>query len=205
VKEDSENVDGQIEALNALNSMRVEERQLREEITSNVSRLLSKKGVTLSPHSALSGLRSLAESPLPLDDKLRLLSSRLSQHLDPTTFTSFSDHLTAVWSLCALQQYDAPALGQSLKYINSLTFERLDNDLKYEEYLRLVDVHNALRFESPRQLGHALTPENLLVGLQSQQTMLELRFKEHGTRYDPFKQRVVQAIAKGLTNASVEH
>lgn len=32
-----------------------------------------------------------------------------------------------------------------------------------------------------------------------------VRFNEHFTKYDPFKQRVVQALSKGLTNASVEH
>lgn len=34
---------------------------------------------------------------------------------------------------------------------------------------------------------------------------LTIRFTEHLTKYDPFKQRVVQALSKGLTNASVEH
>ena len=32
-----------------------------------------------------------------------------------------------------------------------------------------------------------------------------MRFTEHLTKYDPFKQRVVQALSKGLTNASVNH
>jgi hypothetical protein len=32
-----------------------------------------------------------------------------------------------------------------------------------------------------------------------------VRFTEHLTKYDPFKQRVVQALSKGLTNASVDH
>jgi hypothetical protein len=34
---------------------------------------------------------------------------------------------------------------------------------------------------------------------------LGVRYQENATMYDPFKQRVVQALSKGLTNASVEH
>jgi len=34
---------------------------------------------------------------------------------------------------------------------------------------------------------------------------LNVRFEEHLTRFDPFKKRVVEALAKGLTNASIEH
>jgi len=29
-------------------------------------------------------------------------------------------------------------------------FERLDNDVKYEEYLKLLDIHNALQYEAPK-------------------------------------------------------
>lgn len=89
--------------------------------------------------------------------------------------------------------------------LNTLSFERLENDVSYEEYLKLLDIHNALRFESPRQHAHAITNKGLLLGLQGKDLYLSMRFKEQVTKYDPFKQRVVQAISKGLTNASVEH
>lgn len=35
--------------------------------------------------------------------------------------------------------------------------------------------------------------------------MNNLRYIENFTKYDPFKQRVVQALTKGLTSASIEH
>ena len=56
-------------------------------------------------------------------------------------------------------------MSAGLKLLNQLNFERLDNDIKYEEYLRLLDIHNALRFESPKHLGHMITNEGLLIGL----------------------------------------
>jgi len=36
--------------------------------------------------------------------------------------------------------------------------------------------------------------------------VLQVRYTaEESAKYDPYKQRVVQAISKGLTNASIEH
>ena len=43
------------------------------------------------------------------------------------------------------------------------------------------------------------------MGLDAKDLYLSTRFKENLTKYDPFKQRVVQAMAKGLTDASIEH
>ena len=54
-------------------------------------------------------------------------------------------------------------------------------------------------------MGLTITNKGLLSGLQSKDHYLSVRFTEHLTKYDPFKQRVVQALSKGLTNASVEH
>jgi hypothetical protein len=50
-----------------------------------------------------------------------------------------------------------------------------------------------------------LTNQGLLLALQNQLVTNNLRYVETATKYDPFKQRVVQAIAKGLTAASIEH
>ena len=36
--------------------------------------------------------------------------------------------------------------------LNSLSFERVDSEVKYEEYLRLTDIHHALRLEAPESL-----------------------------------------------------
>lgn len=110
-----------------------------------------------------------------------------------------------MWSLSALQLYDAKAFPQLLKQLNQLNFDRIDNDLKYEEYLKLLDVYNALQFEAPKNFNLRITNAGLLAGLQGSGHVLGLRYREERTKYDPFKQRVVQALSKGLTNASVEH
>jgi hypothetical protein len=82
----------------------------------------------------------------------------------------------------------------------------LDNDLKYEEYHKLYDVYNALRFDAPKNLGLNITNAGLLSGLNARDHLLSVRYAyEESAKYDPFKQRVVQALSKGLTNASVEH
>jgi hypothetical protein len=81
----------------------------------------------------------------------------------------------------------------------------MDNDVKYEEYLKLLDIYNAIQFDAPKNLGLAITNKDLISGLQGKEMYLKIRFNEHLTKYDPFKQRVVQALSKGLTNASVEH
>jgi len=92
-----------------------------------------------------------------------------------------------------------------LNHLNSLNFERLDNDVKYEEYLKLLDIYNAIQFEAPKNLGLSITNQGLVAGLEGKEMYLKIRFNEHLTKYDPFKQRVVQALSKGLTNASIDH
>jgi uncharacterized protein (DUF433 family) len=78
---------------------------------------------------------------------------------------SFSELIDSLWSLSALQLYDARTYAGALKHLNSLSFERLDNDLKYDEYLKLLDVYNALRFEAPKNLSLNITNAGLLSGL----------------------------------------
>ena len=51
----------------------------------------------------------------------------------------------------------------------------------------------------------AFTNKGLVSALQGKDHYLSVRYTEHLTKYDPFKQRVVQALSKGLTNASIEH
>ena len=146
----------------------------------------------------------MAESPSN-DERAKQLSQRLATRLD-TTSLSFPELVDALWSLAALQQYEAKSFQAGLAQLNGLNFERIDNDLKYDEYIKLLDVYNALRFESPKNLGLHITNAGLLSGLQAREHVLSVRFiAEESTKYDPFKQRVVQALSKGLTNASVEH
>lgn len=53
-----------------------------------------------------------------------------------------------MWSLCALQQYDAPALKKLCKAFEVLEFERLAYEIKVEEFTKLMDIMNALKLES---------------------------------------------------------
>lgn len=78
---------------------------------------------------------------------------------------TFKEQLDALWSMSALQLYDSKAFSSALNSLNSFTFERLDNDVKYEEYLKLLDIHNALQFDAPKNLGLAITNKGLLSGL----------------------------------------
>lgn len=176
---------------------------MRTEIVGNILRLLNQTE-QLSPASVVSGLRGLAESA-SLDDRAKQLSQRLAARLDASSL-SFPELIDTLWSLSALQQYEARSFQASLAQLNALNFERVDNDLKYDEYMKLLDVYNALRFESPKNLALQITNAGLLSGLQARDHLLNVRFvAEESTKYDPFKQRVVQALSKGLTNASVEH
>ena len=203
VKEDKDHIEGQLNSLAALSACRLDQPALRTEIVGNVLRLLNQTE-QLSPASVVSGLRGLAESA-SLDDRAKQLSQRLAARLDASSL-SFPELIDTLWSLSALQQYEARSFQAALAQLNALNFERVDNDLKYDEYMKLLDVHNALRFESPKNLGLQITNAGLLSGLQARDHLLNVRFvAEESTKYDPFKQRVVQALSKGLTNASVEH
>lgn len=82
VREDKDQLDGQLHALSALNAMRVEEPALRSEILTNISRLASTQKVSASTLAA--GLRGLAESPTPIDDKVRQIAATLTAQLDTT-------------------------------------------------------------------------------------------------------------------------
>ena len=84
-----------------------------------------------------------------MDDKAKELARRLESKIDIESMT-FSEKLDAIWSLCALQIYDSKSLALGLTYLNSLKFERLDNELKYSEYQKLQDIHNSIKFEAPK-------------------------------------------------------
>jgi len=36
-----------------------------------------------------------------------------------------------------------------LRQINQLNFERVDSEVKYEEFQKIADIYNALKIESP--------------------------------------------------------
>ena len=85
-----------------------------------------------------------------------------------------------------------------------MSFERVDNEVKYEEYLKLLDIFNALKIEGGSNTPQ-ITQRGLVSAIQAQELYSDVRYQEALTKYDPFKQRVVEALAKGLTNASIEH
>ena len=127
---------------------------MRNEIVGNILRLLNQTE-QLSSSSVVSGLKGLAESA-SLDDRAKQLSQRLANRLDVSSL-SFTELIDTLWSLSALQHYEARSFQAALAQLNTLNFERIDNDLKYDEYMKLLDVYNALRFESPKNLGLQIT------------------------------------------------
>jgi hypothetical protein len=188
VHEDKHSIEGQLYALSALAACRFDQPALKSEIIANTLALLNKTE-NLSHHAIVSGLKGLAESA-NVDDKSKQLSQRLVNRLDISSLT-FKEQLDALWSMSALSLYDSKAYQSALNQINSYNFERLDNDVKYEEYLKFLDIFNALQFDAPKSLGLAITNKGLLSGIQGKDLYLGVRFNEHFTKYDPFKQRVV--------------
>lgn len=81
-----------------------------------------------------------------------------------------------MWSLCALQLYESKALAAGLKHLNSINFERLDNNIQYEEFLKLLDIYNALKFEAPKNLNLQITNTGLKQGLEGHDMYLSLRY-----------------------------
>ncbi len=85
MKEDKDNIEGQLNALSALTACRFDQPQLRSEIVSNSLRLLNQTE-NISNSSIVSGLKGLAESA-SIDDKGRQLGQRLSSRLDVSSLT----------------------------------------------------------------------------------------------------------------------
>jgi hypothetical protein len=106
VQEDKDHIEGQLTALAALASCRLDEPALRSDIVTNILRLLNQTE-HLSATSVVSGLKGLAESA-SLDDRAKQLSQRLANRLDPSSL-SFPELLDSLWSMAALNLYDARA------------------------------------------------------------------------------------------------
>ena len=81
------------------------------------------------------------------------------------------------------------------------SFERIEHDIKYEEYIKLKDIFNALRIEGPGK--HHFKNKALLASLDNEIT--KLKFPEDFADFDPFKDRVLKSLALGLTQASITH
>jgi hypothetical protein len=62
--------------------------------------------------------------------------------------------------------YESKALHNILKHFNTLNFERLDNDLRYKEYDKLMDVIQALKLEAPPKVQ--ITNKTILAGFEGQ-------------------------------------
>jgi len=104
VKEDKDQIEGQLTALAALSACRLDQPLIRQEIVNNVLRLLN-QSENIQASSVVSGLKGLAESS-SLDDRAKQLSQRLANRLD-TTALAFPELLDSIWSMAALSLYDA--------------------------------------------------------------------------------------------------
>lgn len=61
-------------------------------------------------------------------------------------------------------EYENKACNQILGTLNKLKFERVDHELKYEDYLKMIDIYNALEIEAPKHLK--LTNKELLMAIK---------------------------------------
>ena len=104
VKDDKDHIEGQLNSLAALSACRLDQPALRNEIVGNILRLLNQTE-QLSSSSVVSGLKGLAESA-SLDDRAKQLSQRLANRLDVSSL-SFTELIDTLWSLSALQHYEA--------------------------------------------------------------------------------------------------
>ena len=98
-RQDKNNIEGQLHALNALAACRFDQPQLRGEIVANALRLLN-HSESLSNTAIVSGLKGIAEAT-SVDDKSKTLAQRLVNRLDTSALT-FREQLDALWSLSAL-------------------------------------------------------------------------------------------------------
>ena len=105
--------------------------------------------------------------------------------------------------MCLLGEYDNPQIVQLVSILNNYNFERIENDLSYNEFLQISDIYKALKFEGP--LNAQITNKQLEMSVNNGDLELSIRYEESGSHFDPFKKRVVQGLSKGLTEASIDH
>lgn len=86
--------------------------------------------------------------------------------------------------------------------MSHLNFERMTNDLRHDEILKLTDIYKALKNEASEDL--MFKNEYLVHAIENDVEALT-QFEDGQKLYDPFKERVVDGIAKGLTSASINH
>jgi hypothetical protein len=88
-----------------------------------------------------------------------------------------------------------------------MNFQRTDNDLNYEQFQKVKDIQLYLTRVSPVknekwEQEHTNEALNLLTLHPS---MHQARFDESLANFDPFKKRVLEGVAKGLSMASIDH
>ena len=98
-----------------------------------------------------------------------------------------------LWALCALQLYDSPTTLKLVQNFNKYTFERIDHDLKFEEFAKFIDIINAMKLEGPKHLQ--ITNQTIVDGFVGREMYYDTRFPESQAVFDPFKKRVVGALA----------
>ena len=137
------------------------------------------------------------------DANSKELASKLAEKLRVPHLT-FTEQIDALWALCANQQYGAPAIQTILNNINNYPFERLENEIRYSELVKLRDINTALRIEgSAPHPQHTLTNQLNVSGLNNY--AISLKYVEDLIKYDPFKDRVLKSLTLGLTSASITH
>lgn len=62
-----------------------------------------------------------------------------------------------------LCEYDNKIVGNLVKILNNLNFERVDHDLRYDEFQKIIDIFYALKYEAPKTLE--ITNKTLIIAV----------------------------------------
>jgi hypothetical protein len=112
-----------------------------------------------------------------------------------------------VWSACALGFENKPIVRDLFSEIQQMEFQRTDNDLTYDQFQLVRDFQlyltkvSKFRNESWVQAGRNDALEHLCL----QPDLHAHRFEESTADFDPFKRKVLEALTRGLTMASIDH
>jgi len=142
---------------------------------------------------------------LALADKIL---DHISERLDLLSEVTFDQKVDIMWASCALGfEKQSLLIREFWQEIQEMAFQRTDNDLTYSQFQKLRDILTYITKVSPIKDEKWVKEgrNEALDLLIENQEIARLRYKESMCNYDPFKNKVVEGITRGLTMASIEH
>jgi len=91
--------------------------------------------------------------------------------------------------------------------LHLMNFQRTHNDLTYNQFQKIWDTQLYLTRVSPaKDQGWVKHHRNEALDLLARNpSTQQVRYEESCANFDPFKKRVLQGVARGLTMASIDH